>query len=159
GHVRPEGGELRRLRGGRPAAAGRAGPAGRAARLGGVLHLPAANGGPQRQAGAAPGPVPGAGVRPHAGAGRAAPTAPPPTGVVMKVGVRLFARARELAGSGEVSVALPEGATARQLRHELARQFPALARLLERSALAVNEEFASDATVLDEAHEVALLPP
>jgi molybdopterin converting factor subunit 1 len=77
----------------------------------------------------------------------------------MIVHVRLFARARDLAGSDAVRVQLPEGATVADLRRRLAADCPTLAPLLERSALAVANEFAEDALVLSANAEVALLPP
>ena len=73
--------------------------------------------------------------------------------------VRLFARARDLAGADALSVEVPAGATAADLRRRLAAQCPRLAPLLERSALAVNDEFAEDALTLPLDAEVALLPP
>jgi sulfur-carrier protein len=75
------------------------------------------------------------------------------------VTVRLFARARDLAGADTLSVALPAGATVGDLRRRLAEERPALRGLLGRSAIAVNEEFADDALPLPERAEVALLPP
>lgn len=77
----------------------------------------------------------------------------------MRVQVRLFARARDLAGAGILTVELFAGATAADLRRRLAEQCPALRSLLTHSALAVNNEFADDATALAEGAEVALLPP
>jgi molybdopterin converting factor subunit 1 len=73
--------------------------------------------------------------------------------------VRLFARARELAGADTIEVPLPAGATVRDLRRRLAADFPTLAGLLERSALAVNDELAEDALTVPLGAEVALLPP
>lgn len=73
--------------------------------------------------------------------------------------VRLFARARDLAGADEVFVDLPASATVAQLRRVLAAACPALASLLERSALAVNAEVAGDHLVLPAGAEIALLPP
>lgn len=73
--------------------------------------------------------------------------------------VLLFARARDLAGTDTVSIALPPGATVGQLRRALADAYPKLAGLLERSALAVNDEFADNAAVLPPDAVVALLPP
>ena len=75
------------------------------------------------------------------------------------VTVRLFARARDLAGADTLTVALPRGATVGDLRRRLAEERPALRGLLGRSAFAVNEEFAADALPLPERAEVALLPP
>jgi molybdopterin converting factor subunit 1 len=77
----------------------------------------------------------------------------------MIVHVRLFARARDLAGADSVSVELPDGATVADLRRRLAADRPALAGLLERSALAVENEFADDSLPLSANAEIALLPP
>jgi len=73
--------------------------------------------------------------------------------------VRLFARARDLAGTDTLRVELPERATVADLRRRLAVICPALAGLLERSALAVENEFAADALVLSDGAEIAMLPP
>jgi molybdopterin converting factor small subunit len=77
----------------------------------------------------------------------------------MRVRVRLFARARDLAGAGAVVLDLPGGATAGEVRRRLAEEHPALRGLLERSALAVNDEFAEDGLTLPLDADVALLPP
>jgi molybdopterin converting factor subunit 1 len=73
--------------------------------------------------------------------------------------VRLFARARDLVGADTIDVDLPIGATVGDLRQQLAQRYPALAGLLQRSALAVNDDFADDALTLPVNAEVALLPP
>jgi molybdopterin converting factor subunit 1 len=73
--------------------------------------------------------------------------------------VRLFARARDLAGADAFTLELPAGCTAGELRRRLAREHPALATLAARSALAVNAEFAGDDVVLPDGAEIALLPP
>jgi molybdopterin converting factor small subunit len=77
----------------------------------------------------------------------------------MTVRVRLFARARDLAGADVVSVELPPGASVADLRTALGEACPSLGPLLPRSAVAVNEEFAGDDTVIPAGAEVALLPP
>jgi molybdopterin converting factor subunit 1 len=77
----------------------------------------------------------------------------------MQIAVRLFARARDLAGTDVVRLELPDGATVGELRRRLAADYPALAGLLERSALAVQDEFAEDGVTLPRGAEVALLPP
>jgi molybdopterin converting factor subunit 1 len=77
----------------------------------------------------------------------------------MIVQVRLFARARDLAGTDCLAVELPDGATVGDLRRRLAVAAPSLRGLLERSALAVNEEFAGDELLLPTQANVALLPP
>jgi molybdopterin converting factor subunit 1 len=73
--------------------------------------------------------------------------------------VRLFARAKDLAGAESVRVELPQGATVADLRRRLAAERPALAGLLKRCAIAVNDEFAEDALTLPHPAEVAVLPP
>jgi molybdopterin converting factor subunit 1 len=77
----------------------------------------------------------------------------------MRVHVRLFARARDLTGASEVAVDLPAGATVADLRRALAAGWPALAPVLARSALAVDNDFAADDLVLPSSPEIALLPP
>jgi molybdopterin converting factor subunit 1 len=77
----------------------------------------------------------------------------------MRVRVRLFARAKDLAGASSVALDLPDGATVGELRRRLAEEQPALALLLQRSALAVNDEFAEDKTTLSIGADVVLLPP
>jgi molybdopterin converting factor subunit 1 len=73
--------------------------------------------------------------------------------------VRLFARARDLAGADAVAVSLSPGATVGDLRRRLAADHPSLAGLLERCAVAVEDEFAEDSLTLPPSAEVALLPP
>jgi molybdopterin converting factor subunit 1 len=76
----------------------------------------------------------------------------------MIVAVRLFARAKDLAGTDVVRVELPQGVTVAQLRLQLAILAPPLARLLDQSAIAVNGEFAEPSTPVTEKDEIALLP-
>lgn len=73
--------------------------------------------------------------------------------------VRLFARARDLAGAAALTIELPDGANVAELRRQLAKRCPALAGLLAHSAFAVNDEFATDSVVVAPGAAVALLPP
>ena len=77
----------------------------------------------------------------------------------MKVRIRLFARARDLAGADTVELELPPGSTVAELRRQLAMDRPALEGIVARSALAVNDEFAEDSLTLPLDAEIALLPP
>jgi molybdopterin converting factor subunit 1 len=77
----------------------------------------------------------------------------------MRFRVRLFAAAKDLLRVSSVELDLPEGATVAQLRRRLAEEQPVLTALLERSALAVNDEFAKEETPLPAGAEIALLPP
>jgi molybdopterin converting factor subunit 1 len=78
---------------------------------------------------------------------------------VITIQVRLFARARDLAGMDTLAVALPGGATVGDLRRSMAAEHPEMAGLLAHSAIAVDGEFAEDALPLTTRAEVALLPP
>jgi molybdopterin converting factor subunit 1 len=77
----------------------------------------------------------------------------------MKLGVKLFAAARELAGRVEVEVEASPGADVAELRELLAQQFPKLAALARRSLIAVNAEYAADNKPITEGDELALIPP
>jgi molybdopterin converting factor subunit 1 len=74
--------------------------------------------------------------------------------------VRLFARARDLAGRDAIDVDVAAGATVAELRHRLEQQYPTLKEILRASVLAVGDNFApaADAPVPSGA-EIALLPP
>jgi molybdopterin converting factor subunit 1 len=73
--------------------------------------------------------------------------------------VRLFARVKDLAGADAVTVELPPGSTVGELRRRLGEGRPALAGLLSRCAVAVNDEFAEDSLMLPAECDIALLPP
>jgi molybdopterin converting factor subunit 1 len=77
----------------------------------------------------------------------------------MVFSVRLFARARDIVGKDVALVELPPAATVADLRRCLDTDYPTLKSLLEKSALAVNNEFASDSLLLPPNSEIALLPP
>jgi molybdopterin converting factor subunit 1 len=77
----------------------------------------------------------------------------------MKVLIRLFARARDLVGRDGIDLEMPPKATVGELRVRLADAFPALRTILDRCAVAVQNEFASDAVELTPDAEVAILPP
>jgi molybdopterin converting factor subunit 1 len=77
----------------------------------------------------------------------------------MTLQVRLFARAKDLAGAETLAVELADGATVAELRRRLTEMNPALAPLLPRCAVAVDGEFADDALRLTDSIEVAVLPP
>lgn len=77
----------------------------------------------------------------------------------MRLTVKLFAAARELAGCGELAIEVPEGADVGALRVALCATAPALAELAQRSLIAVNEEYANDATRLQDGDTAALIPP
>jgi molybdopterin converting factor subunit 1 len=77
----------------------------------------------------------------------------------MIVRVLLFARAREIAGTGEIALELTQGAMLGEVRQRLVELYPALANVVQHAALAVNHEFAGEDLRLEPGAEVALLPP
>jgi molybdopterin converting factor subunit 1 len=77
----------------------------------------------------------------------------------IKLEIRLFAMAKERAGQTMVEVELPLGASVADLRAEIGNRVPALALLLPKTMIAVNEEYADDDQVLAAGSRVALIPP
>ncbi len=76
----------------------------------------------------------------------------------MRVTVLLFAVYRELAGTGDLEVSLPERADVRALLAKL-RERAGLAGLPAEVAVAVNRRYADLGTPLADGDEVALIPP
>ena len=77
----------------------------------------------------------------------------------MKVRVRCFAAAREIVGTGELVVDLPEGSTLIQLVDRIQGQFPRLQGLAGSLLFSVNREYAPSDKRLSADDEVALIPP
>ena len=77
----------------------------------------------------------------------------------MHVRIRLFARLRELAGTGDLTRDVGDDATASDAWGVLVREFPALADYSRNVACAVNEEYAQWSSRLKDGDEVAFLPP
>ena len=77
----------------------------------------------------------------------------------MKVRARLFAVQRELAGTRDVRLALPEGATVEDAWDEVVRQFQVLAPGRPYLRFARNGEYTGPATRLNDGDEVAFIPP
>ncbi len=77
----------------------------------------------------------------------------------MKLSIRLFAVARELAGCDAVEVEVPEGSTIRQVRQRLAEARPALAAVLPHVLFAIGSQYAADNAVVPAGSEVACIPP
>lgn len=77
----------------------------------------------------------------------------------MSVEVKLFAVARQLAGSDTIRIELREGATVAELRAALAQQYPDLANVLRHVMFALDADYASDDTVISPTAEIACIPP
>ncbi len=77
----------------------------------------------------------------------------------MIVEVKMFAVARQLAGSETCRVEVGGEHTVADLRDALVEAVPALASLASQIRFAVNAEYAGDSSVIPDGAEVALIPP
>ena len=77
----------------------------------------------------------------------------------MKVRVRVFALARQVAGCDAVEIELAEGATVAGLRRELAAQLPQLSGLVRQLTFAIDAQYVADDAVVPPGSEVACIPP
>jgi molybdopterin synthase catalytic subunit len=77
----------------------------------------------------------------------------------MRIRVRLFARQRELAGTREIALDLPAGATIADAWTALAAQVPAVASGRPFVRFARNGDYAAATTPLEEDDEIACIPP
>ena len=77
----------------------------------------------------------------------------------MMIRVLCFAAYRDLAGTSELMMELPEGSRVGDLVSGLRARGGGWSRLPERPAVAVNMEYADPARALSDGDEVALIPP
>ncbi|MGH9387930.1 MAG: MoaD/ThiS family protein [Vicinamibacterales bacterium] len=77
----------------------------------------------------------------------------------MHITVRLFARLRELAGSGELMREVPAGATVGTIWAALVNECPELAPYERSISCAVNADYSRFTAAVSDGDEVAFLPP
>jgi molybdopterin converting factor subunit 1 len=77
----------------------------------------------------------------------------------MRVTVRLFARLRDIAGSGELTREVPVGATIADVWRGLVAEFPEMARYDSSISSAVNADYAKMTAAVADGDDVAFLPP
>ena len=77
----------------------------------------------------------------------------------MKIQVRLFARARDLAGGESVELELGDNPRVADLRTALLEQCPALEPLARSLLIAVDNDYASNDRLLEPSAEIACFPP
>jgi molybdopterin converting factor small subunit len=77
----------------------------------------------------------------------------------MKITVQLYARARDLAGTGCARLDLPAAACVGDLKQSLAVRFPQISPLIPKLLVAVGTEYADDRTVLQPDAQVSCFPP
>ena len=77
----------------------------------------------------------------------------------MRVTVRLFARLRDLAGSGELVRDVPAPATVQSVWRSLVAEMPALQDYERTMSVAVNADYSKMTATVTDGDEVAFLPP
>jgi molybdopterin converting factor subunit 1 len=77
----------------------------------------------------------------------------------MRVTVRLFARLRDLAGTGELTRDVSAPATVQTVWNALVAEMPSLVEYERTMSVAVNAEYARMAASVNDGDEVAFLPP
>ena len=77
----------------------------------------------------------------------------------MRVTIRLFARLRDLAGSGELVRDVPGPATVQSVWRILVSEMPALGEYERTMSVAVNADYSRMHAAVNEGDEVAFLPP
>ena len=77
----------------------------------------------------------------------------------MKVRVKLFAVAKELAGSDALEIDLADGAIIAELRAAVVEAVPDLVKIVPHSLWAVGSEYVREDTKLNETSDVAMIPP
>ena len=77
----------------------------------------------------------------------------------MIVRLKLFAIAKQLADCESIELDLPEGGTVSDLRSRLIEQLPGLAGMADQLMFAINEQYATDGSLIPESADVACIPP
>ena len=75
------------------------------------------------------------------------------------VKVLFFATLRDRAGTKSAQIEIPDGATVRELKENVARQYPGVAPSLKTVLTAVNHVYASEDAVVPANAEVGMFPP
>jgi molybdopterin converting factor subunit 1 len=77
----------------------------------------------------------------------------------MRVTIRLFARLRDLAGSGELVRDVSAPATVQSVWRALVAEMPDLVQYEKTMSVAVNAEYARMGAAVQDGDEVAFMPP
>lgn len=76
----------------------------------------------------------------------------------MQIHVKLFARARDLAGTGSLTMNVPDTCTVREARQLLLIEAPGLAQIMPSLLVALDGSYASDNFPLKDGCELACFP-
>lgn len=77
------------------------------------------------------------------------------------VKIRFFAMLKNKVGQEEVNLDVPENISLEKFKQILKKEFPAITEFLDKKSImiSVNQEFATNNTMIKDGDEVALLPP
>ncbi len=73
--------------------------------------------------------------------------------------MRLFARYRELAGTGSLELDVPAKSTALDVFDRVAESYPDMRSMRQSTLMAIESEFVKPQTELTDGEELALMPP
>ena len=77
----------------------------------------------------------------------------------MNVTLKLFAAAKDVVGSPEAVVSMPEGASVADLRQQLVSTYPELSQLMTHCRFAIDNDYVGDDAVLRGDADIACIPP
>ncbi len=77
----------------------------------------------------------------------------------MRIRVKLFAAARELAGGESIDIELPDRAVVADLRQALSERLSPARELIARSMFAIDCDYAANDKRLEPGKEIACIPP
>ncbi|MDC0273193.1 MoaD/ThiS family protein [Planctomycetaceae bacterium] len=77
----------------------------------------------------------------------------------MNVTIKLFAQARDLAGTSQTNLSLNEGESVKQMLASLIEEHPALSQIQGNLLVAVNNEYVSSNSLIPTNAEIACFPP
>ncbi|HEX8650596.1 MAG TPA: molybdopterin converting factor subunit 1 [Pyrinomonadaceae bacterium] len=77
----------------------------------------------------------------------------------MKVKVMFFGGIRDIVGTSEGELEIPPGMTARDILQRYCRDYPRFNSYAASTMIAVNLDFASPETLINDGDEIAFIPP
>jgi molybdopterin converting factor subunit 1 len=78
---------------------------------------------------------------------------------MISVSVKLFASIRDITGTGEIKISMPEDSPVSSILEELIHKYPSFAPWKDYVRLAVNYEYVQLSHILRDSDEVAVIPP
>jgi sulfur-carrier protein len=77
----------------------------------------------------------------------------------VRVTIKFFASMRDTIGESERTLLLPENSNIDYLLKDLKNQYPQSAKIIDRSFIVLNEEYALKNTLLKEGDTLSIIPP